>query len=200
MYERWVETGRDSYIDPSSSLDHSGTSFATWPGLLNRGSLRARSSVSWFSLWHSCLNWLTAAGTLSIFFLNVHMLPLFLGLFTQVHLLINGSVESQYITNREVEEKNKRTNMDLGPSLDCYLNPIVLFCLLFSTGSPCLLWDLLSLVHFWSRGRARPRALWVGFAPKQTKVFSDWRQHKRKWMLPLLSHWYICWIVYFHIL
>ena len=55
-------------------------------------------SASWFSRWHSCLNWPTAADTLSIFFLNVHLLPLFFGLFTQVRLLIDGSVEGQYIT------------------------------------------------------------------------------------------------------
>ena len=110
MWERWVETGTDCYIDSSSSLDYSSTSFASWQGLLNRGSLKAQPSASWFSLWHSCLNWLTASGTLSIFFLNVHLLPLFFGLFTQVHLLIDGSVEGQCITWRvlpgTVEQKN----------------------------------------------------------------------------------------------
>ena len=44
--ERWVE---DSYrllhIDPSSS-DQSSTSFSSWQGLLNRGSLRAQSPLS----------------------------------------------------------------------------------------------------------------------------------------------------------
>ena len=55
-------------------------------------------SASWFSLWHPASNWPTATGTLSIFFLNTHLLPLFFGLFTQVHLLIDGSVEGQYIT------------------------------------------------------------------------------------------------------
>ena len=43
-------------------------------------------------------DWLTAAGTLSIFFLDSHLLPLFFGLFTQVLLLIDHSVEGQYIT------------------------------------------------------------------------------------------------------
>ena len=43
-------------------------------------------------------DWLTAAGTLSIFFLNVPLLPLFFCLFTQVHFLTDGSVEGQYIT------------------------------------------------------------------------------------------------------
>ena len=30
--ERWVETGKDCYIDPSSSLNHSSTFSASWPG------------------------------------------------------------------------------------------------------------------------------------------------------------------------
>ena len=34
----------------------------------------------------------------TLFFPNVHLLPLFFGLFTQIHLLIDGSVEGQYIT------------------------------------------------------------------------------------------------------
>ena len=64
--ERWVETGTDCYIDPSSSFDHSCTSFASLLGLLNCGSLRVQPSVSCFSLWHACLNWLTAVDTVYI--------------------------------------------------------------------------------------------------------------------------------------
>ena len=41
--ETWVETRTDGYIDPSSSLDHSSASFASWLGLLNWGSLRAQA-------------------------------------------------------------------------------------------------------------------------------------------------------------
>ena len=41
---------------------------------------------------------LTAASSLSIFFLIVHLLPRFFGLFTQVHLLMDGSVKGHYIT------------------------------------------------------------------------------------------------------
>ena len=44
--ERWVETRTDCYIDPSSSLDHNCTSFASWLGLLNQESLRAQSPQS----------------------------------------------------------------------------------------------------------------------------------------------------------
>ena len=44
--ERWVGDGdRLLNIDPSSS-DHSSTSFSSWLGLLNRGSLRAQSPLS----------------------------------------------------------------------------------------------------------------------------------------------------------
>ena len=41
----------------------------------------------------------TAPGTWLYYCLNVHLLPLFFHFFTQVHLLIDGSVEGQYITN-----------------------------------------------------------------------------------------------------
>ena len=70
-------------------------------GLLhNRGSLRAQSpqSKSWFSRWHPVSDWLKLSGHLVILFSKVHLLPLFFHLFTQVHLLIDGSVEGQYIT------------------------------------------------------------------------------------------------------
>ena len=43
--ERWVETKTDCYFDPSSS-DHSSTSFSSWLGLFNRGSLRIQSPLS----------------------------------------------------------------------------------------------------------------------------------------------------------
>ena len=41
-----LETGKDCYIGPSSSRDHSSTSSSSWLGLLNRGSLRAQSPLS----------------------------------------------------------------------------------------------------------------------------------------------------------
>ena len=56
------------------------------------------SICSWFSLWHPVSNWLEPPGHLVILFSNTHLLPLFFRLFTQVHLLIDGSVEGQYIT------------------------------------------------------------------------------------------------------
>ena len=50
----------------------------------------------------------------------------------------------------------------------------------FVNGSLCLLSDLLSLLHFRSRGRSHLQALCVGFTPKQTKRSSEWCQHKQK--------------------
>ena len=41
-----LETGTDCYILTPSSSDHSSTSFSSWLGLLNRGSLRAQSPLS----------------------------------------------------------------------------------------------------------------------------------------------------------
>ena len=43
------------------------------------------------------------------------------------------------------------------------------------TSPPTDLWDLPSLVHFWSRGRSRAQTLCVGFASKQTEIF--WLLH-----------------------
>ena len=76
----------------------------------------------------------------------------------------------------------------LCPSLDSYLKPTILSCPLLSTASLCLLWDLPSPLHFRSRGKSHPLVLCVGFAPKQTKRFSERRQDKRKWMPPIFSH------------
>ena len=98
--EKWVETRTDGYNDPSSSLNPSSTSFAYWLGLLNRGSLRAQSPQSAASS-HFGIQSPTDSnrpGTWLYYFSNAHPLPLFFRLFTQVHLLIDCSVEGQYIT------------------------------------------------------------------------------------------------------
>ena len=97
--EKWVETRTDSYIDPSSSLDHSSTSFASWvaqPGVTKNP---MPSVCSWFWLRHPVSNWLEPLGHLVILFSNAHLHLLFFRIFTQVHLLIDGSVEGQYITS-----------------------------------------------------------------------------------------------------
>ena len=78
-------------------LDHSSTSFASWLGLLNRGSLRAlKPSVCKLVLTLvSCLRLPDGCGH------SVYLL--FSGLFTQVHLLVDGSVEGQCIIERPTE-------------------------------------------------------------------------------------------------
>ena len=109
-----LETRTDCYILTQSSSDHSSTSSSSWQGLLNRGSLRAASpqSASWFSRWHLVPQLTpTPTGTdpsflwhLVIWMSHIHLLPLFLRLFTQVHLLIDGSIEGQYITCVPIEK------------------------------------------------------------------------------------------------
>ena len=94
------ETRTDCYIDPSSSLNHSSTSFASWLGLLNWGSLRAQSPQSAAGSHFGILS-LTEfelPGHLVILFSNAYLLLLFFCLFTQVPLLIDSSVKDQYIT------------------------------------------------------------------------------------------------------
>ena len=57
------------------------------------------SVCCWFSIRHLVSNWLELFVHLVILLFNVHLLPLFFRLFTQVHLLIDGSVEGQYVTD-----------------------------------------------------------------------------------------------------
>ena len=56
------------------------------------------SVCRWLSLRHLVSNQLERSGHLVILLPNAHLLPLFFHLFTLEHLLIDGSVESQYIT------------------------------------------------------------------------------------------------------
>ena len=97
--ERWVETRTGCYFDPSSS-DHSSTSSSSWLGMLNHGSLMAQSPLSAAGSHTGILTPTNSnhLGHLVILLSYVHLLPLFFRLFTQVHLLIDGSVEGQYIT------------------------------------------------------------------------------------------------------
>ena len=99
VYEKWVETKTDCYIDPSSSstiaalLSHLGLGCSTvghWGPKALCLKLVLTSA--------SCLQLTRTAGYLVILFSNVHLLPLFFHLFTQVNLLTDGSVEGQYIT------------------------------------------------------------------------------------------------------
>ena len=96
--------GTDCYILTPSSSDNSSTFFLILAGLLNCGSLRAQNPLSaagsqfgilsptdLYSNSNRLWTWLYNC-------LCAHLLPLFFRLFTQVHLLIDGSVEGQYIT------------------------------------------------------------------------------------------------------
>ena len=56
----------------------------------------------------------TASGTWLYNFLTPHQLPLFFCLFTQVHLLIDSSVEGQYVTHKIIM-KNK---IDIKPKIN----------------------------------------------------------------------------------
>ena len=89
---------------PKFFLDHSSTSSSSWLGCLTVGhwELCSPQSASWFSRWYPVYNSHEPLGHLVILFSNVHLLPLFFRLFTQVHLLIDGSVEGQYIYNNIV--------------------------------------------------------------------------------------------------
>ena len=87
-------------------------------GLLNHGSLRAQSPLSGAGSHFDFLSPTDSnrPGHLVILFSNVHRLPLFFLLFTQVHLLIDGSVEGQYITMAVEPITDK---VDLNKAADC---------------------------------------------------------------------------------
>ena len=94
--ERSVETGTDCYIDPNSSRDHSSTSsVGYWGPKALRLPLALNST--------SCLQLTRTVWAPGILLFNFHLLFLFFRLFTQVHLLIDGSVEGQYITHLHCE-------------------------------------------------------------------------------------------------
>ena len=83
-----LETGTKCYFDPSSSRDHSSTSFASWLGCSTVGHWGPPDplSASWFSRWHLVSNWLRPSVRLVILLFNVHLLPLF---FAYLHRCIS---------------------------------------------------------------------------------------------------------------
>ena len=85
---------------PKFFFDHSSTSFSSWLGLLNRGSLRTQSPLSAAGSHSGILTPTDSSrlGHLFIILSHIHLLPLFFRIITQVYLLIDGSVEGQYIT------------------------------------------------------------------------------------------------------
>ena len=105
---------------PKFFLDNSSSSFASWFGLLNRGVTKGPkpSVCSWLSLRHPVSNWLEPPRHLVILFSNIYLLPLFFRLFTQVHLLIDGSVDGQYITViHVVSERNFWPQLETIPGI-----------------------------------------------------------------------------------
>ena len=87
-----METGTDCYTDPSSSLYYCSTSVASLAGVAQPWVTEGRKAIilqasSHFGILSSTAS--MAAGTLCIFFPNIHLLPLFFRLFTQVYLLID---------------------------------------------------------------------------------------------------------------
>ena len=90
--ERWAGDG-DRLSTIAALLLHLGLVAQRW---VTEG---PKPSVCWwFSIRHLVLNWLRPSVHLVILLFNVHLFPLFFRLFTQVHLLIDGSVEDQYVT------------------------------------------------------------------------------------------------------
>ena len=97
-----LETGTDCYIDPAVLLSDLG--WVAQPCVTEGPS---PPSASWFSRWHPISNWLELFVRLVILLFNVHLFPLFFHLFTQVHLLIDGSVEDQsIITNNSIKHQS----------------------------------------------------------------------------------------------
>ena len=103
-----LETGTDCYIDPSSSCDHSCTSSSSWLGLLNRGHWGPKALCLPLALTSASCPQLTRTVCAPGYIVYVHLLPLFFHLFTQVHLLIDGSVKGQYITRWTIERSGEK--------------------------------------------------------------------------------------------
>ena len=91
--ERWTGDGDRLLYWPSS------TTFSSWLGCSTVGhwwpkALRLQLAL----ISASCLQLTQTVGALVILLFNSHLLPLFFRLFTLVYLLIDGSVDGQYIT------------------------------------------------------------------------------------------------------
>ena len=101
-----LETGRDCYILTPSSSGHSSISFSSWQGCSTVGHWGPKALCLPLVLTlASCLQLApTPTGSSRLF--DVHLLPLFFRLFTQVHILIDGSVESQYVTKGDTKKDN----------------------------------------------------------------------------------------------
>ena len=116
--ERWVETGTDCYIDPTSSLDHSTLCYLqepTWhffrvlAGVAQPGVAEGHSSqfASLPSLWPFLSSTdSTAAGTCLYSFITPTCFRFFFRSFTQVHLWLMARQGSIYNNNKKNEGAN----------------------------------------------------------------------------------------------
>ena len=99
-----LETGTDCYILTQSSSDHSSTSFASWLGCstVDHWGQQALSLQADSHAGILCPNWLQLQLELTQAvcdsWLYDCLSSTYFRLFTQVHLLIDGSVEGQYVT------------------------------------------------------------------------------------------------------
>ena len=114
VWEMSWRRGGTGILTPSSS-DHSSTSSSSWLGCSTMGHW-GLSVCRWLSIQHLVSNLLhfqltQAICVLVIFLFDAHLLPLFSCLFTQVHLLIEGSVKGQYATLRFEDLFNIKRNM-----------------------------------------------------------------------------------------
>ena len=98
--ERWIGTGDRLLYSPQVLLSTiAAPLFHLGWGCLTVGHWGPQAlCLDWFSLWHLVSNCLEPSVHLVISLFNVILLPLFFRLFTLGHLLIDGSVEGQYIT------------------------------------------------------------------------------------------------------
>ena len=97
VWEMSWRQGETAILTPNSS-DHSSTSFSSCLGYSNVGYWGPKSLCLPLALNSASCPQLTQAVCVPVILLfNVHLLPLFSRLFTQVRLLIDGSIEGQYV-------------------------------------------------------------------------------------------------------
>ena len=123
--ERWAGDGdRLLYLHQSSS-DHSSSSFSSWLGCSTVGHWGPKALCLPLVLSSaSCPHLIQAVCVLIILLFNVHMFPLFFRLFTQVHLLIDGSVEGQYVTVKDMKKVEEHIVWNVG-SITVYIRSII---------------------------------------------------------------------------
>ena len=98
VWEMSWRQGRTVILTQSSS-DHNSTTSSSWLGCSTVGHWGPKALCLPLALISASWPQLTqAVWVLVILLFNVHLLPLYFRLFTQVHLLSDGSVEGQYVT------------------------------------------------------------------------------------------------------